>query len=389
VRRLGKSFLVTIIYSFTLSSTYSAIPKIRVLVAKSLKKVVIKGENIQRTFHFNNETAFFPGSKRVKFNCDKLKGRMNFDKPLMLASLKTDSGKVFVDKSEYKGDLHIVTSKDQSLCDVIQESSIDDYLSALLSKEMNSTWPIEALKAQAVAARTYALHKIRSKQVSNHLGYQTHYDLENSEKHQVSGDFSDVTESTRRATTMTTGHVLVNSKGEMSPLFFHAKCGGRTLLPEQVWLNQVEGYTSVNCPRCDGKDKSFFSKTIGKKRIVKFLKWAMKRGYIKKKLKTYRSKISFLKDYKYSRILRLYVGNSSVVLSKSLLRRYFGRVLFPSNNFKVVYNDRKSSLKIKGKGYGHGVGMCQVGALDLAKKGWSYQKILSHYFPQHKLIKIY
>ena len=149
------------------------------------------------------------------------------------------------------------------------------------------------------------------------------------------------------------------------------------------------GYRSVKCPRCHTRDKKFFSKYINKKRFVKFLKWAKAEGYLKTKISHFKEKISFLKDYQYSRSLRLYVGDTSIVLNKSLLRRYFGRVLFPSNNFKVIYNKKKSYLKIKGKGYGHGVGMCQVGALELAKRGMNYKQILAHYFPEHKLIKLY
>ena len=56
---------------------------------------------------------------------------------------------------------------------------------------MNAVWPLEALKAQAVAARSYAYHKIVTQQVSRTKGFKTYYDLENSEKHQVNGSFFD------------------------------------------------------------------------------------------------------------------------------------------------------------------------------------------------------
>ena len=76
-----------------------------------------------------------------------------------------------------------------------------------------------------------------------------------------------------------------------------------------------------------------------------------------------------------------------LAFNKSLLRRYFGRVIFPSNHYEI---DMKwGKLVVKGQGNGHGVGLCQVGALGLAKRGWAYKQILAHYFPKHELRKIY
>ena len=78
-----------------------------------------------------------------------------------------------------------------------------------------------------------------------------------------------------------------------------------------------------------------------------------------------------------------------IVIKKPLFRRYFGRFVFPSNNFEMNWDNKKNSFVVSGSGLGHGVGMCQLGALDMAKKGWSYRKILTHYFPGHKLEKAY
>ena len=52
-------------------------------------------------------------------------------------------------------------------------------------------------------------------------------------------------------------------------------------------------------------------------------------------------------------------------------------------------NNKKAYFKIEGAGLGHGVGMCQLGALDLAQRGWDYKRILAHYFPYHTLKKVY
>ncbi len=96
-----------------------------------------------------------------------------------------------------------------------------------------------------MAARSYALYKIKERQ-----GKKGYYDLENSERHQVNGDFFDVTVKTSRAQRETEGEVLSLNNGKISPIFFHSKCGGKTRRPDQVWSHSVEGYTNVDCPYC-------------------------------------------------------------------------------------------------------------------------------------------
>lgn len=387
---IKNTFCIILVYVLFTPPSLASIPKIRVLINKSLKIVTIKGKDILRTFHFNDDVARFPGRKVVKFNCDRLKGKISFDRPQVLASLASNTGLISVGDQKFKGSLHILTAKNNKSCDVVYESSIDDYLSSLLTKEMNSSWPIEALKAQAVAARTYALHKMNSKQVSIAAGFDKHYHLESSEKHQVSGQYFDATKETRRATRSTKGYVLVGPKGKMNPVFFHAKCGGRTLVPEDVWQNKVNGYKSVTCKRCDKKVDKKFRQRITRKRFLKFLDWAKKNDHLNQKIIIGKNpSIYLLKDYDYGRNIRLYVNNYAVFIKKSVVRRYFGRVIVPSNNFVLRFNKARGTYTLVGRGNGHGVGMCQMGALDLAQKGWSYRKILSHYYPNHKLKKVY
>jgi stage II sporulation protein D len=94
-----------------------------------------------------------------------------------------------------------------------------------------------------------------------------------------------------------------------------------------------------------------------------------------------------MKDHYSKNSLKIYLDSKPVVLRKPLLRRYFGRFIVSSNNYKLVQS--KKGFRVYGKGLGHGVGMCQLGALDLADRGWGFKQILAHYFPGHKLIKLY
>jgi stage II sporulation protein D len=369
--------------------TYSKnkVPKVRVRVGKSLKKVHVSGTDLFRKLHTINNSKSYAGRKRIKFNCDSIAKQKN-SKPLLLASLESPTGLISLDKDKYRGLIHVVTSPSSKSCDVVNETNIENYISSLLSKEMNAVWPLEALKAQAIAARSYAIHKMETKQVSKILGHEAYYDLESSEKHQVGGTYFDSTYRTFQATMTTKGEVLVSQKGNMTPVFFHAKCGGRTLRPEQVWTNKVESYQGVKCPFCDNHGKKKWKGRVNLKRLYKFLKWAKSKNLIKTKTDFKKKKLLRIVPDKISRFnIRAYWGNESFMIAKSHFRRYFGRVIVPSNHFMLSMN--RKGVNFNGKGLGHGVGMCQLGTLNLAKKGWSYKQILAHYFPSHSLKKLY
>lgn len=366
-------------------------PVIRVRVRKRLKNVLVSGIDLKRKMHLNDSSKLFRGKKAIKFNCNGFskKNRGRIGSPVLLASLKSQTGLVTLGKEKYQGELLVVANHQDPACDVINQIPIENYISSLLSKEMNSAWSLEALKAQAVAARTYALHKMKSNQVSKLEGHNVHYHIESSEKHQVGGSFFDATRKTELASRSTQGEVLIGPDKILKPIFFHASCGGRTLKPDQVWENHVDGYESVDCRYCLTSPKRRWKNDISYKRMISFIKWADRKEILGRKLVYTRGvKIRLAPDRMDNDVARLYVGEELYLIEKSDFRRYFGRVHFPSNHFKLSLS-KKKGLQVRGSGNGHGVGLCQVGAYDLARKGMTYKDILSHYFPNHKIKKMY
>jgi stage II sporulation protein D len=85
--------------------------------------------------------------------------------------------------------------------------------------------------------------------------------------------------------------------------------------------------------------------------------------------------------------IRLYAGDKLHIIKKSYIRNFAGRNVLPSNNFTISMQGEEFTAK--GHGYGHGVGLCQLGALELAKRGYDYRQILSFYFPRHRMKKVY
>ena len=374
-----------VILFFTTAGLFAAEPKIKVKIADSLKSVVVSGRDVQRYIKPKNSTKTFPGKKTINFNCNSKVKRKKNSRPVQLATMSSYTGLLQWNKKHYNGKLHIQTSENFDGCDLIHEMDLEEYIKTLLPKEMSTTWPLEALKAQAVAARSYALYKIKMKQVSKAKGYEVYYDLENSEKHQVNGHFFDITKKTQDATKETHGEVLTLRRNKLAPIFFHSKCGGKTLRPDQVWSNRVDGYVGVDCPFCHSHGMKKWTREFDKKQLFASVYRAMKR-YNGEKLNR-KEKIELIDDHKSQSRVKFYCEDDFKTLRKSRIRATMGRKNLPSNYFHI--REKNNKILVSGSGYGHGVGLCQFGAKELALKGFSYKQILAHYFPEFKLKKIY
>lgn len=378
--------IITFITSF--SSFSKEAPVVSVRIGKSLKSILVTGLDLKRHLIFNNDFKKYDGRQTIKFNCQTYTSlNRERNKPILLAVLESSSGILSFENSRFQGQFKVITNPRGDSCDIVNDVPMETYISSLLAKEMHSNWPIEALKAQAVAARTYALHKMKSGQVTKELGNEAFYDLESSEKHQVTGDFLDATETTKLASRSTEGEILTTDSGLIEPIFFHAKCGGRTLRPDQVWKNRQEGYESVNCPFCQGIGPKTWTNYITLDRMKSFIRWAHEKKYVGDMIDEKLSSIILVPDSQDRYSLNLYIDDHPYIFDKALLRNYFGNVLFPSNTFSLKSNGNR--FEVVGEGLGHGVGLCQMGAFALAKMGWSYKKILAHYFPKHVLKKMY
>jgi stage II sporulation protein D len=370
------------------SKKFSTVPKVRVRISKDINQMIVTGTDMRRMIYLKNDVRYFEGKKSVKLNCQN-PGLTKKDngKPLLLASFASKTGLLSLGEEKYQGKLYVLASSGQESCDVINEIGMEFYLESLLAKEMNGRWHLEALKAQAVAARTYALYKVLSNGPNENF-----FDLESSEKDQVSGTFFDVTANTNKATAQTRGEILITKGGNVTPIFYHAQCGGgKTLLPDQVWGTHVESYYSVPCIYSERENgKGNWSNKFPVKRLEDFLKWVSKIsevGDLKEKLAANKDPIIVAPDRLTNLRLRVYLGDKVYLIHKPYLRRFFGRELFPSNHFAL--NVGKTDVEISGVGQGHGVGMPQLGAKTMAELGWNYKQILNFYFPGHRLKKLY
>lgn len=272
----------------------------------------------------------------------------------------------------YRGIIEI-TPADKGLL-VVDELPLEDYLVGLINCEISSQWPMEAIKGQAVIARSYALYQMEARKSAM-------FHLESSVTDQVY-DGCDIEDSrAARGVRETAGEVLIFD-GKVIQSFYHSNCGGHTEAAENVWGSPLPYLQGVDCKYCLTAPSVKWEQTLPLKRIESLLKNS---GY----------NISGLKDVRpghrnaSGRLTDLFLvsANGRLTVPAAKFRMAIGSTVIKSTNF-VVKTTGDEAL-FSGVGYGHGVGLCQWGAKQRAEDGFNYREILSYYYPGARLEKIY
>jgi len=254
---------------------------------------------------------------------------------------------------------------------VIEELPLDDYVAGVLSGELPRSFPAEAQKAQAVAARTYALVKKIEAEASGrafHLGANV-----------LSQVYAGAAPNpvARAATDATRGEVLVMGN-EPVEAFFHAACGGRTEDGLDALGRDLPYLASVRCGRCNDAprvawtlalDGAALGKAVGLPGAVTAARVAGRTG-----------------SGRAARV-ELTAGGKAVVLAAADLRQRLGWSRLPSLAFDVKVH--RGTFTFTGRGQGHGAGLCQWGAAGMARDGKGYREILAHYYPGTDVVRMY
>ena len=369
----SKSFLISILCLCVIQSQSVFAfeePIIRVLISKdnfirirSDKSIplIIEGKNFSNKKisgltlkNENNRTIlYFDKNKQEIYN---LKSNQQFQ-------IKSSDGRgIWVGQKRFPGKLNLFVLDSEIL--VVNVLGIEKYLSSVVGSEMPAKWPLEALKAQAIASRTYAL-----KQKGNDL-----FDIDSTQTNQVYNGLESRTNKTIKAVRSTRSLVLIYENKLINALF-HSSSGGMTENSQDVWKNKYPYLSSV-------KD---FDKDNPK------FRWQKK--FSNKELVDLFPKIGGLKDIeilnitstgrvKNVKLFGFYGSDqmSGVDLRKRLdLNSNLMRFKFfdeePNNKFPI-----KKGLLVFGQGSGHGVGMSQWGAKYMASKGQKAEQILKHYY---------
>jgi len=275
----------------------------------------------------------------------------------------TGEGYIWIGDRWYRGDARLVPRG--NALDAINYVDLEEYLYSVVGAEAIASWPIEALKAQAVAARSYALYK--RAETPNDL-----YDIGTTTATQVYKGLQSEAPSTQRAVRETAAEVMVYN-GRVILAVFHSSSGGHTENVEDIWssplpyLRGVQDYDQ-NAPVYQWR-KTFsrhdLSNRIGGVGAVQ--RFVPERTTPHGRIVTMR----VVGDRGMRRV-------SGAELRKALgLRSRLFTVTAAGNGFLV-----------RGRGFGHGVGLSQWGAKGLADRGATYRKILGHYYRNAALTRI-
>jgi len=244
--------------------------------------------------------------------------------------------------------------------------TLEQYLAAVLGSEMPVSFPEEALKAQAVAARTYALQKKLEA-----LGQPFH--LGSSVLHQVYGGLAREEARTRAAVEATRGEVLTY---ELAPIeaYFHASCGGRTEGGQAALGRPLPYLASVPCT-CGRTAQAHWEVALQPQELKALFGAEVRKLEVDGRSGT-------------GRVQGLRGGGRR--LDAVSFRQKLGYTRVKSLWFEVLQPRKKGQpVVLRGNGYGHGAGLCQVGARTHAEDGWDYRRILAHYYPGAELQRVY
>ncbi|MDE2038473.1 MAG: SpoIID/LytB domain-containing protein [Elusimicrobia bacterium] len=251
---------------------------------------------------------------------------------------------------------------------VIDRLRMEDYLLGVLPYEMDPAWPMEALKAQAVVARTFAYTQLGKYRLQG-------FDLTADTRSQVFGGVELENWKVRKAVESTRGEVL-GYKGKILDVYYHACCGGHTENAARVWGGTAPpplwGVRDPYCRRSPLYRWTAFFSTA--KLISALLENRLTGGRLK------RFEIGQEDRAGYAITFLARVGMERIRMNASRLRRALGGIRLPSLNIQRLRKVR-GGVEFIGRGAGHGVGLCQWGARVQAEKGRSYERILSFYFP--------
>lgn len=267
-------------------------------------------------------------------------------------------GDLLVNGTHYTGNIEVL--KSTSGMYLINELPIEEYIKNVVNAEVGANWEMEALKAQAVISRTYALYQKSMKSVN------LNYDITSSVLHQVyKGNTVDARIS--YAVAHTEGEVLTYD-GKLIEAFYHSTSGGKTEDPEEVFGKKIPYLKPVES-NCENSPYWIWERKIPIEEIEKALGVS---GISEISIKSYTST---------NRIKTLDVTHKTGTLNVKTtdLRRFLGWSRLPSTNFTMKREN--GSVIFEGKGYGHGVGLCQWSTLQMAKDGLNYKEILSFFYP--------
>lgn len=296
---------------------------------------------------------------------------------LPLSGLRVEPARdatISVNGQRLRGTLEIVRQDNLTLL-VINHLSLEEYLQGVLSKEAPDYWPEEALKAIAIAARTYAVYQRMTK-------YEQTYDVTGTVMSQDYGGRTAEKHATTRAVRATRGLILMFN-GQLFPTFYHSTCGGLTEHARVMGTFELEPLRGqIVCQHCTASPFYAWRRRLTAADVA----WVLR--------KSPHGPVGNVRDLQIAkrtpgkRVEQIAIVGSlrTVTLTGYDFRALLGFERIRSLFFSITRVG--DGFVLDGHGWGHGVGMCQWGAAELARRGVVAEDILSFYYPETQVVNL-
>jgi stage II sporulation protein D len=286
----------------------------------------------------------------------------------------------------YKGTLIVHLLPDRRLA-LVNEIDLEEYLKGVVGKEMNLSEGHEALKAQVIIARTYAVHEQRLERLRRVKGEK--FDLYDDERSQMYGGMERRAAGADRLVDDTRGMFVVY-EGKIVRTFYSSACGGHTEPAWEIMADETEKSPPLAGTKCDYCQRRALYRW---KEPVLISKKEIAEKCLPKELQD--------KRVKSMEVTKTLPGGHALEVSLTLENSSRVVRLHATNEFKRAVSakmrstlwdkieDKGDAFSIIGRGYGHGAGLCQIGAYEMAKDGKTSGEILEYYYPGAKVQKLY
>lgn len=276
---------------------------------------------------------------------------------------------VIPNKTEHEYPDHITLTAFGSKIRTVNSVFIEHYVSGVIESEAGSKQSLEYYKVQAIICRTYALaNKRRHLQEGFQLCDKVHCQV----FHGKSKSNPDIVKATKE----TKGTVIVDSDINLITAGFHSNCGGQTVNSEDVWRKPVDYLKSVCDTFCTDMPHAIWTKTISTQSWFNYL--GKYYNYPTNDSTYICCALDHSPDHRETCLTSI---DSSITLTN--IRRDWE---LRSTHFHIEH--QQDSIKFIGSGFGHGIGLCQEGAMKMANYGYKYNEILHYYYSDIHLVNL-
>lgn len=321
----------------------------------SSEKSFLKGENIQISVSGDSIVVKFPNKQAKKYKTIKIVGGS------FINSVFINPAQKEIPKHIYDDDIYISAfNKELS---VINHVELEHYVAGVVQGESGScSDQIEYFFVQSIISRTYALvNYLKHSDEGFNLCDGVHCQVYNGRCRNA-----DIT----RAVANTGGDVIVDKNYRMISAAFHSNCGGQTVNSEDIWTIPTDYLKSVKDSFCTNESNAQWNYKVS---LAVFNKFLLKNGAVAIQSHLKDSTTVFVqKDRKVT-------GPGNIPLKE--FRNYFS---LRSTYFDVQLNG--DSILFLGRGFGHGVGLCQQGAINMIKMGYDYKDVIKYYYTNVEII---